>query len=1791
MASNLEKGIQRNRGLAQEVFNVRKQEDENTENNGLEEGNAGGVNDSDVSRYSEIKHNKDLKEKAYRGSVTTSVDKFIDDIYLQRNGFPKEDIDKLSKKEKRRLVDSISVEKFDYSLSALGWDNLTLNKFLISEEEKKFIQNNSIPVSSWTKEVSAMKGLGYSLNQIFYVIPKQEREEIFNKNISPNEWLAESRKKYSKEKESVSPEAPNADKSEPTIKEDKSAETLEIPEEKEVKISSSENISRRKYLEDNIKILEHELLLISKDLDRAVEGGEKSKVERLKESYGLKDNELREFKKALRRLLAEDNGSTNRIDQSKFAQAVRGAEVNTAVPVEGVVNYQGQELKKDDQESQEGGEKLLSLFELGYSQKEVADMDPEERIEIYKNQIRRGGEESASPSQSEILEKKSGENKKQYSLKHRYVDPDGVLKKVKFHGDEEDVKRFLNDGTVPNVSGAPSSGGVENVLTQRRIEETEVLKEIISDDVYERFIDENIVPEYILTEIAYLIIERKRELTEREKAIFAGKTSEINKIIEKIKPEEGDNSPISQDAAVFEKNGPGKPGENLTGKLGESAYAPSEGADEKVGDVDLSQRIAQGVLKEESSHEGKQAVPISTTTGSVNKEDIQKLIEQKQQRRQSLDSFEKNKETLEKNGWDFESYANLTEAEQQYAFWHNLRPEDLNQNEKKSAEENSNVLEQSSKEENEKVYQSSESKDQEVVPEKSVSAGAKEFLKNERASAEKEREVDEQIGNKLSEFNISLEQMRSISPDFFSLSTEKQRYLISKLEQKIYLDADLNSKIQTEEEIQKKKGFLGLKKIIPNLKKGWTQVNKRDSLIKESKISAGENYKEEISILSAQLYGMPELKYVLNPKTGKLEAEFQYFEVDENNKESKNYWNKKYFNQAASRFGEIPKEWSSDRASKRERKIYEKAEEDLERRKNLLLDSLVENGRRENKAETEEDRIKREEEILFNVNSAEGFARFNSSITQNPEITSWSKDFFEKVAGGNVTKRAQALGFVGFGAIGKKLSRSSEIAGATLTEAAQQQMFYAGLGFSVLLGGYLGFKKKGKEYKEKEYRQQFGIDAMGGAGLLEGVKNSFEKNKYQKESYGKDKGVKKFGDAKYSYERINKEIEKIESETNEAKKQKLLESLRNRVFVVQEMEDENRMNYGNLKQEMKNRQALFSSISKAEKTMLLNGFYDRDENGEIYSEQQKLFDRFTGYIGDREADKYKLNRKIESAVVGGLVGSAGYYLGGLVSEKISEYGIQEKVSKAFDTLSNPAKMGYKLSSALGINENNVQEVLSNNSSEALANSNTLAEGASETVTNSATELAKDSAPIETVMAGSRGFIGAIDDLQDKLKLRFGANMPAQYQEFMSKNPHVLAKEWGVYNPGEVNESAVIMKGEGLSIDSKGVVRFVGLNGTDEMYVPKGVEGVSPVESERRFFDSGNTAKVEVNPLAEKNPSYRGPAQVNEGYVRTRLEAPTEEPKSWYEKPVPTEFGASPVRGEYRFLNSPDGKIVGIDTSKMISDEVLKFRKNPAAFLNKDLSGTTLLAKTDSFAVKTLRDNSKLIEEFLAKKNLLDAPAGNLTADQTTFLKNDVYRLGRDASIRTNGAFDSGYKPSMIERMGGKPTTYFSTDNQVEPRINPSTVSTEEAPSVAKEPKPADLTEGNNAREPLQKSVKVESLNAEQKTYSFNTENIKGKIRFLYNEKGEIVEIQNSQSTSIGGVNNAEKMLKDDWMSKAGQYSKDEAVGIKKIKTNIKTLKEYMTILEDSGFKPNSLEYKYLNGRINLLKEEYKDILK
>lgn len=61
-------------------------------------------------------------------------------------------------------------------------------------------------------------------------------------------------------------------------------------------------------------------------------------------------------------------------------------------------------------------------------------------------------------------------------------------------------------------------------------EEEKEIKEVISDDIYNNFIDKNIVPQDILESIADKTINNT-PLSEREKAIFTGKTSDINNII------------------------------------------------------------------------------------------------------------------------------------------------------------------------------------------------------------------------------------------------------------------------------------------------------------------------------------------------------------------------------------------------------------------------------------------------------------------------------------------------------------------------------------------------------------------------------------------------------------------------------------------------------------------------------------------------------------------------------------------------------------------------------------------------------------------------------------------------------------------------------------------------------------------------------------------------------------------------------------------------------------------------------------------------------------------------------------------------------------------------------------------------------------------------------------------------------------------------------------------------------------------------------------------------------------
>ncbi|MDQ5883185.1 MAG: hypothetical protein QG654_97 [Patescibacteria group bacterium] len=843
--------------------------------------------------------------------------------------------------------------------------------------------------------------------------------------------------------------------------------------------------------------------------------------------------------------------------------------------------------------------------------------------------------------------------------------------------------------------------------------------------------------------------------------------------------------------------------------------------------------------------------------------------------------------------------------------------------------------------------------------------------------------AENEIESKLTEFNLSERDMVLLSPEFFALSTEKQKYLLSKLEQKIYLDAEFASKDKNEEQI---KGMGFFKRMGASFVKGQRQVALRDKIIQDIKKSGIKDYRSDILTLNSYLADAPDLSYTPNEK-GRLVPHFEYVETASSDKKFETP--KVFFNVAASRFSEIPFEWSLKSATSSQREAYQKVYSSYTGAKESLMRAMLEEAKLKNPNINEEGEKTIRQNTLLEIAKADAQVKFGTFITQNPEMENLSANFFEKVLGAKANDFARGAMFAGAGFATKWLGRSMAVTGV-------------GLAVSGAVGGFMADRKVRLAYTEKELRKRYGAEV-------------------------KDLGIKTSINSKNVYERLSGLVNQLEKTTDEKGKQRILETIKTRIFVTEEMMRDGRINFGSQKEHTLNQYKLSEMMSNAAVTIEMNRGFSEQK-----TEEEKVFDRFKQFVKDDSRQISKDAERLMAVMKGASVAMLGFSVGAGI-RYAQEQGY---LGAAWEAISEKGSEGFK----------KAKEIISDFSTEDTRVS----------PLPKIPNVIENATPVETVMAGSRGVIGAIDDMQDNLKLKFGNNIPEQYKEFLSKDPNKLAREWGFYKPGEVNESAVIKKGEGFSIDSKGVVRFVGLNGTDEVYIPKGVNNITAIESERNFFDSGKSgaasvetpASIETESLSFESEPVRGPEVVNEGYVTSKEVKP--ESRNWFEKPAPTEFSASNVRGEWKFITSPDGKITGINTSRTISDDVINFRKNPRNFMTVDLKNTKLLAPTDSFAVKTLTNNREIIEKFLTEKNILNASNSNLTAEQTTFLKDSVSTLNKEIQFKTGGAFDGKYEePSVFGKLekslDAKPEkiTYFETDNQIKPKINPSVTSVSE----------------------------------------------------------------------------------------------------------------------------------------------------
>ncbi len=1611
---------------------------------------------------------------------------------LHELGFSNEDVIGLSDREIHTILHT-HINKKDW-----------ISSFDDSEEKEIQFSLNKIPES---KDLLA---LGFSANEILHVVSEEDRKNILDKKMSRDEWIVESRKKYSNENKS-SVQSPETFRG--------GAKDLEDPFKRSTSEHELKNINflieafrkdRRKAEQeknqDEVRKIDGDIEIL---MSRAssLKGGEKIH-HWPPQDVQLKDGVVRHWPPVTPALSPEvfRGGAKDLVDPFKIDEQSASVE----------------EVKEVLDTTKEGSGSL-SLFDLGYSREEILNFSIEERDEIFKKQIRKEGAPTVVaqfPQQDSLKESApvtSGEGF--YTFKEEYAGHDGSY---------YSSTRKVSKGELIDLLNNKNSADVSRIAEQKTV---------------------------------------------------GGLTPSV---IEKVAP--------------------------------------------------------------------------------ANPEEIKKLIEEKRLRRQALDDFEKNKEELERNGWSLETYGNLTETERQFVFWHHVKAGDF----KKEGDGNvstESTTEQASEEEtvdefvdslvtgdrikegkislteSEMVFynkykdqvdaemsrRDAQRKEQYELSARGVSEGAKVFLKQERGAAEVAREqksfaevlekgyenfdktklieiakgrglpsggdnqtlieriakddaeknredfgfASEQVKNKLADYSLSEKQMLKLSPEFFSLSSEKQMYLFSKLEQKIYRDTDFASKDKNEEEM-KKMGFW--KRLSASFAKGQRQVSLREQMIQKIKSGGILEYGQDISALNTYLLDTPELRYEPNEK-GRLVPYFEY--VDTASSDKKFETPKTFLNISASRFGEVPFEWSLPSATSRQREMYQQAFSSYTGAKESYVKSILDEAAKKNPNLSSEERTTLEKKARLEMMRTDAKVRFGSFITQNPEMETLSASFVEKVLGAKANDFTRGALFAGAGFATKWLGRSMAVTGV-------------GLGASAAVGGYMAYRKKNLEYTEKELRQRYGKESN-------------------------DLWLKKPANSSNVYGRLEKLVGQLEKTTDEKSKQKILETIKTRIFVTEELMRDGRINFGNQKEQTANEFKLAEMMSKAAISVEMNGGFTKEK-----TKEEELLERFKEFVQDSDVQNEKNTVRALALTKGAAVGLLGFEIGyglryaqehgylGAVWEVISEKGA-EGFNKAKELLSSLSSEDAEFGTSKGA---------------ILESSNT----PSPNQTN---------VEVEKVMAGARGAIGAIDDLQDKLRDKFGTAVPEQYQEFLSKDPNKLAQEWGFYKPGEAEESAVIKKGEGFSIDQRGVIRFAGLNGAEEVYVPENVKDVTVPGSERKFFDasqmeSANVAQkpsvVETEVLSEsRTPATSGALDTSNQNSTVRGSIPEERGSIADTRPGqrtvvnPLEATNPSVRGEWKFTTSPEGKITGINTSKTISEDVLRFRRNPRSFMTEDLSSTTLLAKTDSFAVKTLTNNRELIEQLLVQKNILNTPTANLTAEESLFLKQNVLKLNKEIVLKTGGAFNGKYdEVAIAEQLGRKPI-HFSTDNPIEPKVNPSITSTiEDSPSTSQKAtvpaeesvgrrKPADaleriqkireekLAQANTPESPVkspsESGVSVVSLSANEKTYSFNTENIKGKIRFVFDERGAITDVQDSTFTVIKGLDRPETLLKDDWMTKVKQYSIDEATGIKKIRSDMKALKEHLIILEEGKFTPNSLEYKYLLSQVNAFKAKYVDILK
>ncbi len=1353
-------------------------------------------------------------------------------------------------------------------------------------------------------------GLGFSANEINEVYSREDLAEILQNNYTKDKWLEISRARFSGENKN-SAEQKIGNKQSIFVGENENKKTIQAKVKilkHDIKLAQSEIAKNKKeskdifLLGDRLKKLENELAEKQSILDfydAGLTNEDINKLSNVSDYVNRKIDDKLLNKKGfiqgdIKSLTEEERNQIldSGVTKDEFVMGYEDGEYSSSVNIkkieDGLIRLRtALKYAKTDDDKSEISKKInkaeisVALLKRGFSNTEINRMSAAEATRILNTNMSKGmyieslRNKKTSPENNERKENPPTKSAVVPMSPEAFSGDDAGL------GDVDDFRGVENGRFLPVLGFTNEDLRGMSIEDQQKAFREQITKEEWFKNHAEALVQEDAV------------VNKEQKEEERNIRVLSVRHSDeegLDVHVRYVSVKEAKELLNSGDVQVDI--------EDLNKKIEEQEEVIKE-----LRVVDGSEEV---IKQEEEELEDLEALKQEALNKPKN-ETLEPELEEKS-------DYEERKDVLEKNGWSKEEYEALTKEDQDFVYWKGVKEEEYSRN--KTPEENNTNVEDRKKEtvsefvdriwatknesgsihlqvEDEDFYnQNSEEIKKEIAKRGALEAagnesGTKDVSENAQDLPEDERGVNEApsinlenisvssgVKERLSDLGIeSLQSLYAMSPEFFSLLPDKQMYLLSKIEQKIYLDADLASKDQNEEEI-KNMGFF--KKIGASFTKDQRQVSLRDKAINKIIDGGLEDYKEDIATLGKYLMGAPKLKYRDTIK-GRPVPNFEYVQVG-NSRDQKIEEAKTFFNASASRFSEIPYEWSLETATNSQRKIYREALEDYMKEKNELSRAMLSAVEKEyqDKGKTNEEEIEiagkykeAQTQVMMMIRETDMHVNFGRYITQNPEMEKISSSFSEKILGTDMGNWAKGAALIGAGYATKWLGRTFAATGIGIVVAGA-------------VGGYLADRKKRLEFEGKELRKRYGKEVD-------------------------DLGIKKSINSENVHERLGKLVSQFEKTTDDKSKARILETIKTRIFVTDEMMRDGRINFGKSKDQIVNQFKISDLMSKAAVLVEMNGGFGVDTNTDgVFdkstneaSKEEQVFERFKQFIKDDQAQSEKDKARALAVLKGASVAMLGFSFGAGIRHA-QEQGYfnaawEAMLDKSGDAVEKIKNLKGQITGVPYDYFKTEGTPITPKTSEIIGG-----EGLSQTPEDlTVKNIPSESGVLESAMAGSRGAIGAIDDLQDSLKLKFGNDVPAQYKDLMAKTPDQLAREWGFYKPGEVNESAVIKKGEGFSIDSKGVVRFMGLNGEDVVYKPEAVTEVEAVESERKFFNAGNESSGAPENSYAKAPSrdfdYEKAlrAKIDEGYNVVSKEIKPG-PSNWYEKPVPTEFSKEPA---------------------------------------------------------------------------------------------------------------------------------------------------------------------------------------------------------------------------------------------------------------------------------------------------------